>query len=338
MASKTVELTHRPVLLADKAVWCGLVLSLTLTLLPTPLQARPLLPPPQTDNIAPQPMASQTPPVATPSTKARKTPETCKGSRCAHKGKDKPLVFFPEPLQPQSASPKPLPSSSAKDAFEGNQAATPDSEAGMVPVSMTLRPERSTNAMQPASYWDTPTDFTPDKSSDSAPSDTAVKFQDQPKQANTNKPTSQATDTEALSNRSNTAALNPDSERTEALRHYNRGAYFGQMGQMEEAIQEYQEALRLKPDLADAYVALSSAYMKKNNWERVIRAAQQALSMQNQFLDPENIRQAQFNLGAAYCAADDYPQASAYYQKVYSVGDDATTHRLQAYLEKNCKP
>lgn len=123
----------------------------------------------------------------------------------------------------------------------------------------------------------------------------------------------------------------------EALSHYNRASYYGHANQLREAIQEYQQAIRKNPELADAYVGLSSAYLLKHQWEEVFINARKALSLKAGFMDPANIVQAKYNLSAAYCAADDYGQAKFFYNAVKSA-NHAQTAELWEYLKKNCKP
>ncbi|WP_303674283.1 tetratricopeptide repeat protein [Vampirovibrio chlorellavorus] len=123
----------------------------------------------------------------------------------------------------------------------------------------------------------------------------------------------------------------------EALSHYNRASYYGHANQLREAILEYQQAIRKNPELADAYVGLSSTYLLKHQWEEVFLNARKALSLKTGFMDPGNIVQAKYNLSAAYCAADDYGQAKIFYNAV-KLANHAQTAELWEYLKKNCKP
>lgn len=123
----------------------------------------------------------------------------------------------------------------------------------------------------------------------------------------------------------------------EALSHYNRGSYYGHADQLAQAILEYQQAIRKNPNLADAYVGLSSAYLLKNQWEEVFINARKALSLKAGFMDPANIIQAKYNLSTAYCAADDYGQAKFFYNSV-KLANHPQTAELWEYLKKNCRP
>ena len=52
------------------------------------------------------------------------------------------------------------------------------------------------------------------------------------------------------------------------LAHNNLGTALVAKGQMDEAIRQYQEALRLKPDYADAHCNLGAALARKAKWTR----------------------------------------------------------------------
>lgn len=122
-----------------------------------------------------------------------------------------------------------------------------------------------------------------------------------------------------------------------ALLHYNRGSYYGHTSQLDEAIREYRQAIRENPELADAYVGLSSVYLFKSYWEEVFLNAEKALSLKAGFVDPVNITQARYNLSTAYCAAADYGKAKKFYQMV-KAADHPQGDALWRYLQKNCKP
>ena len=121
-----------------------------------------------------------------------------------------------------------------------------------------------------------------------------------------------------------------------AISHYNRANFYGQRNEPDNAILEYQKALSLNPAFADAYVGLSTASMRKNDWENVIEMARNALKLKADFMEPTNITQARFNLSTAYCVTDNPHSAKRYYKKVKQAGHP-DTERLWAYIQKNCK-
>lgn len=88
---------------------------------------------------------------------------------------------------------------------------------------------------------------------------------------------------------------------TEAISHYNRGVLYAQESQLNSAASEYQQALLLDPDFADAHVGLSTTAMRQNDWETVITQAKKALRQKTSFMEPSQISQAHYNLSTAYC-------------------------------------
>lgn len=121
-----------------------------------------------------------------------------------------------------------------------------------------------------------------------------------------------------------------------ALSYYNQGSHYGRTNQLNEAIQAYQKAIQSNPNLADAYVGLSSAYLLKHGWEDVFLNADKALTLKAGFIDAANITQAQFNLSMAHCALGKSHKAYKFYKKVKKA-QHPQREGLSLYLEKNCK-
>jgi hypothetical protein len=122
-----------------------------------------------------------------------------------------------------------------------------------------------------------------------------------------------------------------------AITHYNRAGYYQERNDLDAAIDEYKQAIRFDQTFADAYVGLSSTFMRKNDWENVVESANQALNKQRRFMEPANIGQAWFNLSTAYCVADDRRWAAKYYEKAKLAGHPALGS-LSDFLKKNCSP
>lgn len=80
-------------------------------------------------------------------------------------------------------------------------------------------------------------------------------------------------------------------------------------GQLEAALAEYEESLRLKPDVADTYLEMGFTFHKMNRKDEALDAWQNAAR-----LDPENIWAA-FNIADAYHARRNYPDAIAWYKQ-----------------------
>ena len=56
-------------------------------------------------------------------------------------------------------------------------------------------------------------------------------------------------------------------------------------GQIDEAIRQFQEAVRLKPDYADAHNNLGVAFAKKGHMDEAIRQFQEALRLKPDYAD-----------------------------------------------------
>ena len=69
---------------------------------------------------------------------------------------------------------------------------------------------------------------------------------------------------------------------SEAEQRYNRGVKFHRQGRLEEAIAEYDEAIRLDPQLALAYGSRAGAYLDLDQPEKAIKDANDAIR-----LDPQ---------------------------------------------------
>lgn len=120
-----------------------------------------------------------------------------------------------------------------------------------------------------------------------------------------------------------------------ALKAYNRGNYYAEGDRFKEAIEFYREALKIEPRFADAYVGLSTAHIRTNQWENALEESRQALEMPERFLHPANRVQAHYNLAAAYCVTDDLKAAQSHYLEVEK-SHHPESATLKAYLGKNC--
>ena len=84
--------------------------------------------------------------------------------------------------------------------------------------------------------------------------------------------------------------LNPDY----AEAHYNLGTALGRKGQTDEAIRQYQEALRLKPDYAEAHNNLGIVLDRKGQTDEAIRQFQEAIRLKPDYAE------AHYNLGLIF--------------------------------------
>jgi len=106
--------------------------------------------------------------------------------------------------------------------------------------------------------------------------------------------------------------LKPDN----ADAHYNLGAAYQAKGQFDMAIEQYQAALRLKPDNAEAHNNLGAAYQARGQFDMAIEQYQAALKLKPDYSGAHN------NLGAAYQAKGQFDMAIEQYQAALRLKPD----------------
>jgi tetratricopeptide (TPR) repeat protein len=80
----------------------------------------------------------------------------------------------------------------------------------------------------------------------------------------------------------------------------NRGKAYGDLGQHQQAITDYNEAIRLKPDLADAYYNRGKAYGDLGQHQQAITDYNEAIRLKPDYAHAYN------NRGVAYFMQDNY--------------------------------
>jgi superkiller protein 3 len=95
---------------------------------------------------------------------------------------------------------------------------------------------------------------------------------------------------------------------SDALAHYNLGNAYSAQGKLDEAVREYQEALRINPNLAEAHNNLGLAYSDQGKLDEAVRECQEALK-----INP-NLAAAHLNLGLAYSRQGKLNEAIECYQ------------------------
>ena len=122
---------------------------------------------------------------------------------------------------------------------------------------------------------------------------------------------------EAIASYKEALRIKPD----DADAHYNLGVTYGESGQYEEAIASYKEALRIKPDDADAHYNLGYAYRKLGQYEEAIASFKKSIRIK-----PDDAN-AHYSLGLAYDESGQYEEAIASYKEVLRIKpDDADAH------------
>jgi len=91
--------------------------------------------------------------------------------------------------------------------------------------------------------------------------------------------------------------------------HFNRGLAYYHRGQLEESIAEYQKAIQINPNFAQARNNLGSVYYNQSKLEEAIVQYQRAIT-----INP-NYAKAHYNLGVVYHQQGKLEEAIAQYQQ-----------------------
>jgi tetratricopeptide (TPR) repeat protein len=100
------------------------------------------------------------------------------------------------------------------------------------------------------------------------------------------------------------------------LAHYNLGMALGKKGRMDEAISQYQEAIRLKPDYAEAISKLGTALGEEGRTDEAISQLQEAIHLKPDYADAYN------SLGTALCMKGQFDEAIRQYQEAIRLKPD----------------
>ncbi len=111
---------------------------------------------------------------------------------------------------------------------------------------------------------------------------------------------------EAIKHYQEAMRLRPD----DAEAHYNLGIVLTERGQIGGAISQYQEALRLKPGYAEAHYNLGVALGRKGQTDEAIRQYQEAIRLKPQHAEAHN------NLGIVFTAKGQIDDAISQFQEV----------------------
>ncbi|MCI0417150.1 tetratricopeptide repeat protein [bacterium] len=107
-------------------------------------------------------------------------------------------------------------------------------------------------------------------------------------------------------------ALQLDS--TLVVAHYNLGAAYERKDNLEKARQHFQEAVKLKPDFGEGYLAIGNSYLAERKFDS---PAIDALTKATELL-PQNYN-AFYNLGVCYSNSGKYVEAESAYRKAVEI-------------------
>ena len=122
---------------------------------------------------------------------------------------------------------------------------------------------------------------------------------------------------------------------TQLLRGMALGSALMHQGKLDEAIRQFQEAIRLKPDCADAHSNLGLAFARKGQFDEAIRQFQEALRLKPDYADAHN------NLGLAFANKGQVDEAIRQYHEALRLkpAHADARHNLARALEiKNAPP
>ena len=128
-----------------------------------------------------------------------------------------------------------------------------------------------------------------------------------------------------------------------ADRHYNLAVQLHQQGRFEQAIAEYDQAIRIDPRLAVAYVNRGGAFNELGEYQRAVRDETQAILLDSKLAAAYDIRGlAYYSLGQYWLAIQDLTEAirlepqltGAYINRALAYANLGQTHRaIQDYDE-----
>jgi tetratricopeptide (TPR) repeat protein len=103
--------------------------------------------------------------------------------------------------------------------------------------------------------------------------------------------------------------------------HNNLGSALLKIGSVDEAIAQYQKALQIKPDFAEAHNNLGNALLKMGNVDEAIAQYQKALQIKPDSAEAHN------NLGTALIHKGSVDEAIVHYQKALQIKSDSAAVR-----------
>ena len=100
---------------------------------------------------------------------------------------------------------------------------------------------------------------------------------------------------------------------TNAALHYNLGVAYERRDQYEKAREQYEEAIKIKSDFGDAFLAIGNTFMAQKNFNDAITPLVKAVE-----LLPQNYGAA-YNLGASYSNGGMYAEAEGAFRKAAAI-------------------
>lgn len=119
----------------------------------------------------------------------------------------------------------------------------------------------------------------------------------------------------------------------DAIDYYNRGNDFRKKGQYDSAIEDYNKAIQLDPNLAQAYGNRGLAHGRKGEYDRSIEDCSKAIA-----LNPDDPSAAYINRSLAYSCKGEYDRAIEDCNKAIALDpNNALAHDLLSELKDKRK-
>ena len=123
------------------------------------------------------------------------------------------------------------------------------------------------------------------------------------------------------------ATMEPD-QRQVAATYFYRGNAYADKGEYDKAIEDFDQAIALQPDLAEACYNRGIAYYYKGEYDRAIEDYDQAIELQ------PDLAEAYSNRGNAYADKGEYDRAIEDFRKVVEVSDNPV---VRQYAEERLR-
>lgn len=122
--------------------------------------------------------------------------------------------------------------------------------------------------------------------------------------------------------------LSCSNKEQQAQKHYKKGFEFHNQGALDQAAQEYQEAIKLNPNLSEAYMNLGAIYVAKKDYQEASQQFKKVIEL-NYF----NTK-AHYNLGMVYIYQGDKDKANEEIEILRSFGSELADNLQKKMVEQ----
>ena len=115
------------------------------------------------------------------------------------------------------------------------------------------------------------------------------------------------------------------------LAHNNFGAALATQGNLNEAIENFERAIQLKPDYADAYYNFGSAMANQENWPEAIKHYTRTIQLKPDYIN------AHYNLGIVLDIQGKTAEATPHFQQALNLATDQKNTALAESIRTRLK-